>query len=189
MGRLLVLTMILLAVALPAAAPAAAQNDADVQNRLMELAQQRPSVAGPLSGQLPTGPGADHLQSARVEVRDFYASATFTNPDSEGEFPWDVGLSFRRTDVDDLTLIIDSSGTWSFKQGMQPVVASGPVGTLATAPGDINAIDLVAIGSVRYFAVNGQYVATLDLSAGGARGDVAVGVAYFAEDQRAGEFA
>jgi hypothetical protein len=190
MGRLLVLAMILLATALPAAAPAAAQNGGEVQNRLMELAQQRPSLAGPLSGELPTGLGADHLQSARVAVRDFYAAATFSNPESEEASPWDVGISFRRTDIDELTLIIDSSGTWSFKQGMQqPIIASGPVANLVTAPGDINYIDLVAVGSEGYFAVNGQYVATLDLSAGGARGDIAVGAAYFAEDQRGGEFA
>jgi hypothetical protein len=147
MGRLLVLIMILVATALPAAAPAVAQDDADVQNRLIELAQQRPSIAGPFSGQLPTGLGTVHLQAARVEVRDFYATATFTTPDSEEEFPWDVGITFRRTAIDGLAFILDSSGTWSF---------------------ELNAIDLVAIGSEGYFAVNGQYVATLDLSVGGA---------------------
>ena len=189
MRRLLVLTMILMATALPTAAPAAAQSDADVQNRLIELALQRPSVAGPLSGELPTGPGAVHVQSARVNVRDFYAAATFSNPDAEGESPWDVGISFRRTAMDELTLMIDSSGTWSFKQEMESIIASGAVGSLATGPGEINAIDLVAIGSEGYFAVNGQYVATLDLSAGLARGDIAVGAANLAEDRRSGEFA
>ena len=105
MGRLLVLIMFLLATALAAAAPAAAQDDADVQNRLIELAQQRPSIAGPLSGQLPTGLGTVHLQAARVEVRDFYATATFTTPDSEEELPWDVGITFRRTDIEGSTAL------------------------------------------------------------------------------------
>jgi hypothetical protein len=189
MGRLVVLTMIVITTALTAAAPAAAQSDADVQQRLIELAQQRPSIAGPLSGRLPSGLSTVHLQAARAEVDDFYATATFTTPDSDAEIPWDVGISFRRTAIDELTFMIDSSGTWSFKQGMQPIIASGPVRSLSTGPGDINAIDLVAVDSKGYVAVNGQYVATLDLPAGGARGDVAVGVDYFAQDQRSGEFA
>src|SRR5215216_1494869 len=162
MGRLLVLMMILVATALPAAAPAAAQDEAEMRNRLIELAQQRPSIAGPLSGKLPTALGTVHLQAARVEVRDVYATATFATPDSEAELPWDVGISFRRTAIDELTLMIDSSGTWSFKQGMQPILATGPVGTLTTGPGEFNTIDLVAIGSEGYVAVNGQYIATLD---------------------------
>ena len=128
MGRLLVLALFLVATALPAATPAAAQSDADVQNRLTELAQQRPSLAGPLSGHLPIAPGAVRLQAARVEARDFYATATFTTPDSDVESPWDVGFSFRRTATDELTLMIDSSGTWSFQQGMQPIIASGRSG-------------------------------------------------------------
>jgi hypothetical protein len=188
MGRLLVLTLILVATALSAAAPAAAQDDADVQNRLIELAQQRPSIAGPLNGQLPTALGMVHTQAARVEVRDFYATATFTNPDSEEELPWDVGISFRRTPIDGLAFILDSSGIWSFEQGMQSIIASGPIASLATGPGEINVIDLVAIGGEGYVAVNGQYVATLDLSVGGARGDIAVGVAYLAKNQRPDNF-
>ena len=188
MGRLLVLAMFLLATALPAATPAAARADADVQSRLIELAQQRPSVAGPLRGELPTGLGAVRLQSARVEVRDFYATAAVINPDSAEESPWDVGISFRRTAIDEVTLLIDSSVTWSFKLGEQPIIASGPVDRLAVGAGEINRIDLVAIGSEGYFAVNGHYVATLDLSVGGAHGDIAVGADYFAEDQRSGEF-
>jgi hypothetical protein len=189
MGRLLVLTMILVAMALPTVAPAAAQADADTQNRLIELAQRRPSVVGPLRGDLPTGPGAVRLQSARVDVRDFYATATFTTPDSEEEATWDVGISFRRTNDDELALIIDSSGTWSFQQGVQPVIASGPVPSLVTAPGEFNIVDLVAVGGRGYFAVNGEFVSRLDLSGGNVPGDVAVGAAYFANDQRNEEFA
>jgi hypothetical protein len=71
--------------------------------------------------------------------------------------------------------MIDSSGTWSFQQGMQPVIASSPVKSLAIGPGEINAIDLLAIHSKGYVAVNGQFVATLDLPASDARGDFAVG--------------
>jgi hypothetical protein len=70
--------------------------------------------------------------------------------------------------------MIDSSGTWSLQQGIQPVLASGAVGGLAVTPGDVKAIDTT--GSL---AVNGQYVATLDLPAADARGDVAVGADFF----------
>ena len=176
MRRLLVITLFLMATVLPAAAPAA-QSDAGVQNRLIELAQKRPSVAGPLNGDLPTGPGADHLQVARVELRDFYAAAIFSNPDSKAESPWDVGISFRRNGTDDLTLMINSSGTWSLMQGVETTIASGAIESLATGRGEINAIDLVAIDGQGYFALNGQYVATLDLTAGLSSGDIAVGAA------------
>ena len=189
MGRLLVLTVILIVTALPTAAPAGAQSDAAVLDRLMELALQRPSIAGPLRGELPTGLGAIHLQSARVEVRDFYVAATFSNPDPVIDHTWDVGLSFRKTAVDEFRLIVDSDGTWSFKTGLQPIVASGSVPNLLIGPGDINHIDLVAIGNEGYFALNGEYVATLDLSARDASGDVAVGAAYLAGSQRSGESA
>ena len=187
MRRLLVLVMILVAMVVPGMAPAAAQSDTEVLDRLMGLALQRPSIAGPLRGELPTGLNAIRRQSARVEVRDFYVAATFSNPDLAEESPWDVGISFRSTDIDESKLIIDSDGTWSLKEGMQPVVASGPVPSLATGPGEINHIDLVAIGSEGYFAVNGAYVATLDLSSQAASGDIAVGTDYLADNQRNGE--
>jgi hypothetical protein len=70
--------------------------------------------------------------------------------------------------------MIDSSGTWSFQQGMQPIIPSVPVESLAIGPGEISAIDLLAIESKGYVAVNGQYVATLDLPASDARGNSAV---------------
>ena len=188
MRHLLVLMMFLVAMVLPGTAPAAAQSDADALDRLIDLAVQRPSIAGPLRGELPIDLDAINVQLAGVDVRDFFARATFSNPDPAGEHPWDIGFSFRHAGIDGgLNLIIDSDGTWSFKEGMQPIVASGPVPSLATGADEINHFDLVAIGSEGYFAVNGEYVATLDLSARNAGGDVAVGAAYFAKDQRNGE--
>lgn len=183
--RLLRLFTFFLMMTLLAAAPATAQGDGDALTLLINFALQQPSIAGPLRGELPIGLGASHLQAARVEVRDFYARATFSNPDSTREQPWDMGISFRQTGIDGgLKLIIESDGTWSFKAGMQPIVASGPVQNLGTGPGTTTYIDLVALGSEGYFAVNGEYVATLDLSAREATGDIAVGAAYFAQDRR-----
>ena len=141
MGRMLVLTMILIVTALPTAALARSQSDAAVLDRLMDLALQRPSIAGSLRGELPTGLGAVHLQAARVEVRDLYVAATFSNPNPVTDHPWDVGLSFRQTAVDEFRLIFDSNGTWSFKTGMQSIVASGSVPNLVLGPGEINHID------------------------------------------------
>ena len=188
MRHLLALALVFVAMVLPATAPAAAQGDADALDLLIDLARQRPSITGPLRGELPIDLGAIHVQLARVEVRDFFVRATFYNPDPVGEHPWDIGFSFRHTGIDGgLKLIIESDGTWSFKEGMQPIVASGPVQSLATGAGEPNHIDLVAIGSEGYFAINGEYVATLDLSARDASGDIAVGVAYFAKDQHTGE--
>jgi len=57
---------------------------------------------------------------------------------------------------------------------MQPIIPCVQVGNLAIGPGKINAIDLLAINIKGYVAVNGQYVATLDLLASDARGNSAV---------------
>ena len=80
MRHLLVLMMFLVAMVLPGTAPAAAQSDADALDRLIDLAVQRPSIAGPLRGELPIDLDAINVQLAGVDVLDFFARATFSNP-------------------------------------------------------------------------------------------------------------
>jgi hypothetical protein len=180
--------VLLLAFSAVAPAPVAAQSDTDELAFLIARARERPSLIGPLEGELPIETGTVYLEPAGVSLRDFYARAAFTSPYPGEEHLWDVGFSFRSTSPDDdFRFILDSEGAWFFKEGVDPPIATGQLAGLATGAGGITRIDLVASGETGYIAVNGAYVATLDLTARDLAGDVAVGTGYYAEDQRAGE--
>ena len=191
MRRLLVATLLLIAL-LPRAFSVAAQEEelfADFDFLfLVGEATSNPSIAGPLSGELAIESGTTYIEPAGVHVRDFYAYAEFTNPYPASQHLFDIGLSFRKTGRDeDFRLVIDSLGDWYFKQAGPPDTVSGEVPELRTGAGETNAIDFVASGDTGYFAVNGEFVGTLDLSARPVKGDVAVGTGYYAEDQLAGQ--
>ncbi|MDQ3226651.1 MAG: hypothetical protein M3Q50_08485 [Chloroflexota bacterium] len=180
--------LLLMVSLLAAAPPVAAQDDDALLALLLEQAQARPSIAGPLQGELPIEIGAVNLSLADVTTRDFYAHATFTNPYPAETHLFDIGISFRRTGGDEaFRLIVDSAGGWFFKEGINPEIATGQVEGLRTGAEETNQLDLVAVGNQGYFALNGQYVATLDLTARGIAGDVGVGTGYYEEDQLDGE--
>jgi hypothetical protein len=177
----LLLVMLLgLATIVPAAA---AKSDADTLALLIGRARQHESVVGPLAGDLPLETDAVHLIAADVALRDFYARAAFGSPFAGADHVWDVGLAFRRTDrSEDFRLILDSDGNWYFKEGPNPPLATGRVSGLGTEVGAVTRIDLVARGDLAWFAVNGAYVATLDLSSRPMAGDVVVGSGFYSED-------
>ena len=50
----------------------------------LAAAQERPSVAGPLSGEFAFGPGSLGVERAGVDAPDFYARAEFANPEPRG---------------------------------------------------------------------------------------------------------
>ena len=56
----------------------------------LAAAQERPSIAGPLSGELAFGPDALGVERAGVDAPDFYARAEFANPEPAREM-WDIG--------------------------------------------------------------------------------------------------
>ena len=148
----------------------------------LAAAQERPSVTGPLAGEIAFGPGALGVERAGVDTPDFYARAEFTNPDSAGEL-WDFGMGFRDSGGEEqFRLVVDSEGTWFFKDGLGPVIAGGTVGDVATGPGERNVIEIVAVGDTGYFAFNERLVSELDLSARAEGGDVFVGAGFFSED-------
>ncbi|HEU0116616.1 MAG TPA: hypothetical protein VFQ80_18130 [Thermomicrobiales bacterium] len=181
--------MLALLLALPPLAPpaSAAKSDADTLALLIGRARQRPSLVGPLSGELPLEPTTVTLVTAGVSLRDFYARAAFVSPYAGADHAWDVGIAFRRSGRnDDMRLILDSDGKWYFKEGLDPPLATGQVNGLGTEAGAVTRLDLVARGDVAYFAVNGAYVDTLDLSTRAVDGDVVVGAGFYAEDSVAG---
>ena len=140
------------------------------------------SVAGPFEGELEQVAGSASVIPAGVTVEDFYVRATFFNP-SAADQPWDIALVFRDPGgADHYRLIIQSDGSWTFAQGTESDVASGTIDNLNTAADEENVIDLVVAGETGYFAVNDQFVATLDTSALVQPGEVWVGTAFFPEN-------
>lgn len=125
---------------------------------------------------------------AGVDTPDFYAAATFTNP--ENAAVWDFGLGFRYDDSGDRYQIdVQSDGGAVFKSvGSDAGNSIGVFGVDAytAAPGAENRIDLVVSGTTGYLAINGVYLGTLSLSIPITGGDVFVGSGFNADYQTEG---
>lgn len=148
----------------------------------LAAAQTRPSIAGPLSGELAFGPDALGVERAGVDAPDFYARAEFANPEPARQM-WDIGLGFRDSGGEEqLRLVVDAAGTWFLKDGLGEVIAGGSVVDFDASPTGSNVIELVAAGDTGYFAFNERLVGELDLSPRAEGGDVFVGTGFFTED-------
>lgn len=146
-------------------------------------AQEQPSIAGPLSGEIAFGPGLVGVERVGVNAPDFYARATFTNPRPTSLASWDFGLGFRDSGEDEqFRLVVDSEGNWFLKNGLSPVIAEGTLVDVDTGDSGTNIIEIVAVGETGYFAFNERLVTELDLSAPVSGGDLFVGAGFFAED-------
>lgn len=158
---------------------------------LREEAQAAPSIFGPAAGEieLTTTDALDTSAYANANARDFYLAVAFTNSYGAGEFPWDVGIAFRSTARDEqYRLVIDSHRRWYLVLGADRLVATELILDLELAEGKVNEVELTARGDAGYLAVNGAFVAALDLSAHGDPGDIWVSAGFFPEDvRRAGE--
>lgn len=146
-------------------------------------AQEQPSVAGPLSGELAFGPGTLGVARTGVDTPDFYLRAEFVNPQPASMPAWDFGVGFRDSGGDaQLKLIIDSEGNWFLKDGLGPVIAQGTLIDLDRSASGSNIIELVAVGETGYFAFNERLVSELSLPADVAGGDIFAGAGFFSED-------
>jgi hypothetical protein len=148
----------------------------------LAVAQERPSIAGPLSGELTFGPDSLGVERTGVDAPDFYARAEFTNPDPAREM-WDIGIGFRDSGGEEqFRLVVDAEGSWFLKDGLGPVITGGSVVDFNSSPTGSNTIELVAAGDTGYFAFNERLVSELDLSARAEGGDLFVGAGFFTED-------
>jgi len=169
----------------PLATPEPAADAAELA-RLREQARAGESLAGPRNGQLVQQGGEAAVIAAGVDAADFYARARFAGPADTGQAGWDYGFVFRDQGDEEYRLVVDSTGTWYLSVGPELAFAAGPAPSLNLAPGGVNTLELAVAGDVGYFAVNGEFVARLDLSAIAGGGDVAIGTAFFAESSAPG---
>jgi hypothetical protein len=148
----------------------------------LAAAQERPSIAGPLSGELTFGPDTLDVERAGVDAPDFYARAEFVNPEPAQEM-WDIGIGFRDSGGEEqFRLVVDAEGSWFLKDGLGAVITGGSLVDFNTSPTGSNTIELVAAGDTGYFAFNDRLVSELDLSARAEGGDLFVGAGFFTED-------
>ena len=148
----------------------------------LAAAQERPSIAGPLTGELTFGPDALGVARAGVDAPDFYARAEFVNPEPARDM-WDIGIGFRDSGGEEqFRLVVDAGGSWFLKDGLGAVITGGSVVDFDTSPAGSNTIELVAAGDTGYFAFNERLVSELDLSARAEGGDLFVGAGFFTED-------
>lgn len=149
---------------------------------LLAAAQERPSLAGPLSGEIAFGPGVLGVERAGVDVPDFYARIEFANPQPASLEAWDFGVGFRDAGGEEqMRLVVDSAGNWFLKNGLGPVIDQGTLVDVDASASGTNIIEIIAVGETGYFAFNERLVTELALP-GAAGGDLFAGAGFFAED-------
>ena len=138
---------------------------------------------GPTNGDLFHDPSDNFIKTdyAGVTISDMVIEATFVNPYSESSKSWSYGF-FLRYDVTDydppfLQFVVSSNRSWAVWTGTDAPydrVGGGTVGNLKTGSRGRNHLMVVAIGVRGWFFVNGEHIASADLSSVAGPGDIAV---------------
>ena len=107
--------------------------------------------------------------------------ATFVNPYAASTHSWDYGLFVRYDWQDDvgsfLGFIVTSDHLWEVKSGTgssSSRLDSGTIGNFDLSTGGRNHLMVVTIGVRGWFFVNGEHIASVDLSSVAGPGDIAV---------------
>ncbi|MGH2561271.1 MAG: hypothetical protein ACRDJH_19550, partial [Thermomicrobiales bacterium] len=155
-----------------------AEGDEATFLQLLDASRGQPSIAGPEAGEIPHDSERVIIHELDVDVQDFVAHVGFTNPYSTDEGSWDYGIEFRLTDEAHYRLYVTSNEEWFLALGSQEILEQGEVTNLDTSEGGSNELDVVVFGDVAYFAVNGEFVTTIDVSGHTPGGDIAAGTAF-----------
>ena len=152
---------------------------------------------GPINGELPHNPADGWIKTeyAGVSLPDIILEATFVNPYSASSGSWDYGF-FLRDNRDGSTgafiqIAVTSDRRWSlaWRKGgdsSNQRISGGTIANFNTGATGRNHLRVVAIAERGWFFVNGDFVATLDLSDVATSGDIAVITGAFAGDEVAG---
>jgi hypothetical protein len=119
------------------------------------------------------------FESAGVSVQDFGAQVYCQAPDAPAGVLWDCGFAFRDDAAgQQYRLVVRSDGAWTLSIDDGEAIQSGQGPALGYDQELFTVISLFAIGDKGYFGVDGEYVATLDLSAIVAPGNIAAGTSF-----------
>ncbi len=162
----------------------------------------RPSTGGtnsfgPVSGELAHDPADGFIKTeyADVSMADMIVEATFTNPYSSGYSSWDYGLNIRDPGEDSegsfIEIVVTDESQWEAQTrnsdlSYSQMIGGGTLGNLYVGEGDKNHLRVVAVGQRGWFFVNGEFIASLDLSDVKSAGNVAVITGAFEGDEVTG---
>ena len=143
-------------------------------------------VLGPFDGALNHNPAGGIVISdcTLTDVTDFVAEAKFFNPYAALRARFDYGLTFRdQGGNEQFRLVVGSTRAWGLYYGNvaadQPLQQGTVRGLVVTANGS-NLLRIKVSGKTGTFSVNGQQIATLDLSKQLNAGKVCVSTGLFA---------
>ena len=159
-----------------------------VEGIVATLVKQAKQVYGPANGDLLHKEDNNVKgQFAGVNLRNFVTEVQFYNPYDVSMHVWDCGIIFRATSFhSQYRVLIDSKGRWFFRAAdvssdnrpQSKEFVSGKVSNVNTAADGSNHLRLIVNDKTAFFFVNGEYVATLDVSGRNVPGDVLVGIGY-----------
>jgi hypothetical protein len=123
-------------------------------------------VFGPSSGSLPHEPEGGLIETYRADVSltNFVAEAMFYNPYPSTQGDWDYGFLFRGPRH---AIRVESDGDWKHHvliDGEWTLIENGTVSDLRTGADEGNHLRIIVMGDSGEFYVNGQLVASLDMS-------------------------
>ncbi|MCC6605330.1 MAG: serine/threonine protein kinase [Anaerolineae bacterium] len=150
------------------------------------------AVYGPFSGSL-VHDDDEFIETAYADPTpaDFIMQVEMVNPYGPTTGTWDFGLIFRQSDVDDeLRLVVRSDGLWNLNDrapGADTFVQEGQVDLLDLSEGGSNLFEVIAIGELGYFFLNGQLVDKLDLSSRTGGGNIALGTGFYGANELNGQ--
>ena len=156
-----------------------------------------PPTFGPINGDLRHNP-ADALiktEYAGVTFPNIILEATFVNPYSASSNSWDYGFILRDNRDGSsgafIQIAVTGERRWSlaWREGVDAhnqTIGGGTLAGFDTSAGGRNHLRVVAIEERGWFFVNGDFVATLDLSDVTVSGDIAVITGAFTGDEVAG---
>ncbi|MDQ2997348.1 MAG: hypothetical protein M3R61_09875 [Chloroflexota bacterium] len=165
--------------------------DQALQETVTASLQSSP-VYGPENGSLKHNIENDNMEfsSTGVAVRDFIAEMRFRNPYDRNIRPWDYGFLFRDKDNQQYRLYVDSDGKWIFQLATvvdgKSYISSrgdGDVQNLNTSTGGSNLLRLVVINGTASLLVNGNSIASVDISDRMVAGDVFVATGLANNDE------
>jgi len=184
MSRQRLATLILLAALLLTGVPSLglAQSYAQDFEQTMAKVNNTSPLAGPFDYSLVQQANVLTVYRAGLDVADFVAHATFTNPTTDDGVNWDYGFQFHTTgNNEDLRIFVVSDGTWNFAVGTDPPDNSVIAPNLDTALGASNSLDLIVEGFQALLGINGQFVASISLPDLLPSGDVYASTGFFGD--------
>ena len=133
------------------------------------------------------------VEYAGVSIADMVVEATFVNPYAASANPWSYGFVLRAIEGgSSLMVMLTSQRRWAAISSSGPFgphdeIAGGPLHDFAVGSGGTNHLMAIAIERRIWIFVNGDYVASVDVSGATEGGNVAVMTAAYPDHEVAGE--